>query len=276
MMTHHRTFTRRVSLASFWILALAFLVGLAGIVVAEEKDAKENSGWISLFNGKNLDGWKVKFAGHELGDNYKNTFRVENGVLKVCYDQYKQFDGKFGHLFYNGKFSHYLLRVEYRFVGEQTPGAPGWAFRNNGIMVHSQSPESMRKDQEFPVSIEVQLLGGDGKNARSTANLCTPGTHVVMDGKLITPHVTNSRSKTYHGDQWVTVTVEVRGNLFIKHIVEGETVLEYQKPQLDEGDADGRRLIKDGEKMLHEGYIALQAESHPTEFRKVEILPLEK
>ena len=276
MIMNYRTIRRGILTVSLWGLAWALFVGLAGTAVAEEKDAKETDGWIRLFNGKNLDGWKVKFAGHELGDNYKNTFRVENGVLKVSYDQYKQFDGKFGHLFYKDKFSHYLLRVEYRFVGEQTPGAPGWAFRNNGIMVHSQSPESMRKDQDFPVSIEVQLLGGDGKNARSTANLCTPGTHVVMDGKLITPHVTNSSSKTYHGDQWVTVTVEVRGNDIIKHIVEGETVLEYQKPQLDEGDADGKRFIKDGEKMLYEGYIALQAESHPTEFRKVELLPLKK
>jgi hypothetical protein len=134
----------------------------------------------------------------------------------------------------------------------------------------------MRKDQDFPVSIEVQLLGGNGKDERSTGNLCTPGTHVVMDGKLITPHVINSRSKTYHGDQWVTVTVEVRGNASIKHMVKGETVLEYQKPQLDENDADAKKLIKDGNKMLHEGYIALQAESHPTEFRKIEILPLQK
>lgn len=276
MMMNYRTNRRGISIVSLWGFAFALFVGLAGMVGAEEKSDKGSDKWISLFNGKNLDGWKIKISGHELGDNYKNTFRVEDGILKVCYDEYDKFDGKFGHIFYKDKFSHYILRVEYRFVGEQSPGGPGWAFRNNGIMVHSQSPESMRKDQDFPVSIEVQLLGGDGKNPRSTANLCTPGTHVVMDGKLITPHVTNSRSKTYHGDQWVIVTVEVRGNTSIKHIVEGETVLEYQKPQLDEGDADGKKLIKDGEKMLHEGYIALQAESHPTEFRKIELLPLKK
>jgi len=251
-------------------------MGMASMVGAEEKGNKGKSGWISLFNGKDLEGWKVKIAGHELNDNYKNTFRVENGILKVSYDQYDKFDGKFGHLFYKDKFSHYILRVEYRFVGDQTPGAPGWAFRNNGIMVHCQSPETMTKDQSFPVSIEVQLLGGDGKNERSTGNLCTPGTHVVMDGKLITPHVIGSRSKTYHGDQWVTITVEVRGNSTIKHIMNGETVLEYQKPQLDENDPDAKKLIKNGDKMLHEGYIALQAESHPTEFRKVEMLPLQE
>jgi hypothetical protein len=251
-------------------------MGLASMVGAEEKGKEGGDDWISLFNGKNLEGWKVKIAGHELNDNYKNTFRAEDGVLKVRYDQYDRFNGEFGHLFYKDKFSDYILRVEYRFVGEQTPGAPEWAFRNSGIMVHSQSPESMTKDQSFPVSIEVQLLGGDGKNERPTGNLCTPGTHVVMDGKLITRHCTNSRSKTYHGDQWVTVTVEVRGNSRIKHIVNGETVLEYEKPQLDENDADARKLIKDGDRMLREGYICLQAESHPVEFRKVEILRLKE
>lgn len=232
--------------------------------------------WISLFNGKNLDGWTVKIRGYEANDNFGNTFRVENGVLKVSYDQYSKFDGKFGHIFYKHPFSHYRLRVEYRFVGDQCPGGPPWAFRNSGAMIHSQAPESMRKDQDFPVSIEVQYLGGNGQDPRPTANVCSPGTHIVMDGKLITRHCTNSSSPTFHGDQWVTVEAEVHGNGTIKHIVNGQTVLEYEKPQLDESDADARKLIKDGNKMLSGGFIALQSESHPIEFRKVELLPLEE
>jgi hypothetical protein len=149
-------------------------------------------------------------------------------------------------------------------VGEQCPGGPGWAFRNNGIMAHGQSPESMKKDQDFPDSIEVQMLGGNGTDKRSTGNLCTPGTHVVMDGKLITQHCISSSSKTYHGDQWVTIELEVHGNEIIRHIINGEVVLEYERPQLDDGT------------LLSEGSISLQAESHPTEFRKVEILLLEE
>jgi hypothetical protein len=237
-------------------------------------DQAQPDRWISLFNGKDLDGWTVKIKGHEPGDNYGDTFRVEGGVLKVGYDQYADFGGKFGHIFYKDKFSHYVLRVEYRFVGDQCRGGPGWALRNSGAMIHSQSAASMGKDQNFPVSIEVQFLGGDGKADRPTGNLCTPGTHVVMGGQLITRHCTNSRSKTFHGDQWVTAEVEVRGNATIKHKVNGETVLEYEKPQLDDNDADARPLIEKGGKMLSEGYIALQAESHPVEFRKVELLPL--
>ena len=278
-MTRRQFLNRHLPLAMkqwqsvLWVLCLALTSTLCGCAV--EQDNASKSRWVSLFNGKDLEGWKVKITGHELNDNYGNTFRVKNGVLKVSYDQYDKFNGKFGHLFYKDKFSHYILRVEYRFVGDQTPGGPGWAFRNSGIMMHSQSPESMTKDQSFPVSVEVQLLGGNGRDERSTGNVCTPGTHIVMDGKLVTRHCIPSRSKTYHGDQWVTMEVEVHGNSIIKHIVNGESVLEYEKPQLDENDRGAQKLIKNGDKMLHEGYISLQAESHPVEFRRVEILLLE-
>jgi hypothetical protein len=231
--------------------------------------------WVPIFNGKDLEGWTPKITGYDLGDNFGRTFRVEDGLMKVAYDQYEKFDNRFGHIFYREKLSHYVIRVEYRFIGKQTPGGPGWAFRNSGIMLHGQAPGSMEKQQDFPVSIEVQLLGGDGTNKRSTANLCTPGTNVVMGGKLITQHCTESTSKTYHGDQWVTAEVEVRGNTSIKHFVEGEVVLAYTEPQLDESDASAKKLLKGGDKMLRDGYISLQAESHPVEFRKVELMKLE-
>lgn len=236
---------------------------------------EQNEQWRALFNGKNLDGWSVKITGYPLDENFGNTFRVEDGVLKVSYDQYQnQFHNRFGHIFYKEKFSHYRLRVEYRFTGEQCAGGPDWALRNSGVMVHSQSPESMTLGQEFPVSIEVQFLGGDGKNERHTGNLCTPGTNVVMHDSLETQHCIDSRSKTFHGEQWVTAEVEVRGNQSVKHFINGELVLEYEKPQLDESDAEARPFIKDGNLLLHEGYLALQAESHPIEFRKVEIMIL--
>lgn len=244
----------------------------ASCVGAAERAA---GAWIPLFNGKDLEGWTPKFRGSDYKVNYKSTFRVENGILRVVYDQYTRFGGEFGHLFYREPFSNYVVRVEYRFVGDQVPGGPSWAFRNSGIMIHSQAPETMEKDQEFPVSIEVQLLGGDGTHERTTANLCTPGTNVVMGGRLITQHCTDSTSKTYHGDQWVTVEVEVRGSRSIRHLVEGKVVLEYSEPQLDESDAYGKKLLQGGaSKMIESGYLCLQAESHPVEFRKVELRKL--
>ncbi len=235
--------------------------------------------WIQLFNGQDLTGWTPKIRHSPLGENYGQTFRVEDGVLKVVYDPefYPQFDERFGHLFYEQSFSHYRLRAEYRFVGQQVAGGPGWAIRNNGFMLHCQDPKSMRVEQDFPVSIEVQLLGGDGQNPRTTANLCTPGTNVVLNGKLFLPHCTSSKSKTYHGDQWVTVEIEVRGSRTIKHLMEGEVVLEYTEPQLDPRDADAKSLseARQGALLLEEGFISIQAESAPIEFRKIELLPLQ-
>jgi hypothetical protein len=243
---------------------------------AVEPNNSRETEWIPLFNGRNLDGWIPKIKGFPLGENHLDTFRVEDGILKVCYDKYSQFDGKFGHLFYKEKFSHYRLRVEYRFVGEQVKGGPGWAVRNSGVMFHCQPPETMRLDQNFPVSIEAQFLGGLGQGERPTLSVCTPGTNIVINGQLITQHCTRSRAKTYHGDQWVSAEIEVRGSGKVRHIVDGETVMEYEQCQLDPKDADGARLIKAGKLLIEEGWIALQAESHPIEFRKVEIKVLPK
>jgi len=257
------------------IVAIAVLSS-AFAVAADAQPKSEDGGWIQLFNGKNLDGWTPKIRYYDLGENFGDTFRVEDGLLKVRYDKYDKFGARFGHLFYNDKFSHYLQRVEYRFVGEQCPGGEGWALRNSGAMIHGESAESMGKDQDFPASIEVQLLGGNGRQKRSTANLCTPGTNVVMNGKLITQHCNDSSSETYHGDQWVTVEVEVHGSKLIKHIINGKTVIEYNEPQLDDRDAHARELIqKNSGKLLEEGTISLQSESHPIDFRKVELKRLD-
>jgi hypothetical protein len=260
----------------YTLIVLALCCGLTMPSGAAESAAGE-AGWESIFNGKNLDGWTPKIRYHELGENWNDTFRVEDGVMKVSYDQYGGvFKETFGHIFYKTPYSHYKFRMEYRFTGDQIDDGPGWAFRNSGIMLHGQDPATMDKDQDFPVSIEVQLLGGDGEKKRSTANLCTPGTNVVLNDKLFKPHCIVSRSKTYHGDQWVKVEVEVQGNEFIQHFVNGEAVFEYEKPQLDPRDESAKKVIKDGELMLSGGTISLQSESHPVEFRNIEILDLSK
>jgi Domain of Unknown Function (DUF1080) len=252
-------------------LTLALLV-LATSGFSSEPEKKE---WVQLFNGRDLEGWTPKINGFALGENFANTFRVEGGVLKVSYDGYDRFANRFGHLFYCQAFSHYVLAVEYRFVGAQAKEGPDWAFRNSGAMIHGQSAASMGKDQDFPISIEVQFLGGRGTGERSTANLCTPGTNVVMNGALVTDHCINSKSKTFHGDQWVRAEVEVHGDGVVRHRVDGEEVLSYEKPQIGGGAvANYDPAAKPDGKLLSEGTISLQAESHPVEFRKVELLNL--
>lgn len=222
-----------------------------------------------------MTGWVPKIRGYALGETYGNTFRVEDGLLKVRYDAYSDFNQQYGHLFYEKPFSNYKLRVEYRFKSEQAPQGEGWAWRNSGIMVHGQSPESMGQDQDFPISIEVQLLGGPKEGDRTTCNLCTPGTHVVMDGKLVEQHCISSSSDTYRGDQWVTAEVIVYADSLIQHVVNGDTVLSYTQPQVGGGVVnDYPEGIKEDGKKLTSGYISLQSESHPVDFRTVEIMEL--
>ena len=262
-------------------MRLACVVILVGIVAnqtpapAQQKpqDARQ---WIQLFNGRDLADWTIKFAKHDLGENVRNTFRVADGLLQVRYDQWPSFNGEFGHIFYKDPFSYYLLAAEYRFVGEQVTGAPAWAMRNNGLMLHSPHPRTMLKDQDFPIALEIQLLGGLGKGPRTTANLCTPGAHVVMNGQLHTPHCTNSSSSTYDGGQWVRVEVLVHGDELVRHIIDGKTVLEYSKPQIGGGGVSpvDPAVKVDGTPMT-DGYISLQAETAPVDFRKVELLNLE-
>ncbi len=258
-------------------IALMFALLLSGSPMAQKKakndpDKKE---WQQLFNGKDLKDWMPKITGYDLNDNFGNTFRVANGMMQVGYEKYDKFNDRFGHIFYKDKFSYYIIVVEYRFTGDQAPGGANWATRNSGIMLHCQDPKTMGKNQDFPISIEAQLLGGLSKGPRSTLNLCTPGTNVEMDGKLFTPHCINSKSKTYDGDQWVRAEVEVRGNESIKHIIDGQVVLSYEKPQIGGGNVSGHDpKVKEDGKMLSEGYISLQSESHPVEFRKVELLNL--
>ncbi len=232
--------------------------------------------WKSLFDGATLDGWLVKFSGSPLGENINDTFRVQDGVLRVDYSDWESFAGRFGHIFTEQAYSHYLLQFEYRFVGEQVANAGSgmaWANRNNGAMLHSQHPASMRLEQDFPVSIEAQLLGGLGDGERPTANLCTPATNVVLQDKLYRAHCTESVSKTYHGDQWVRAEFEVLGNERIRHFINGELVFEYEQPQYDPFSKDSAHLGKSAE-LIDRGHIAFQAESHPTEFRHIRILEL--
>ena len=234
---------------------------------------EEPENWISLFNGKDLADWNIKIKGFPLGENYNNTFRVEDGKLVVRYDEYDGFNSEFGHIFYKSAFSYYKLRVEYRVAGEQVSGGPEWAFKNSGIMFHTQDPATIADDQNFPVCIEAQFLGGGAEGDRPTMNLCTPGTNVVMNGELLTRHCTNSTSNTYRGEEWINVELVVLGNEVIHHLVGGDTVMTYSKPQIGGGNVPEGYPLPEGT-MISQGYIALQAESHPYEFRKVELLDL--
>ena len=238
---------------------------------SEGKNVENNKEWIQLFNGKDLDDWIVKINGEPLNSNLHNTFRVEDGILKVSYDGYDVFGESYGHIFYKKPFSNYKLRLQYRFVGEQVKDGQEWAKKNSGVMIHSQSPESMGLDQGFPVSLEVQLLGGVEEGVeRPTGNLCTPGMHVTINNELLTEHCINSSSDTFYGEEWIDLEVLVL-NDSISHFINGKKVISYTKPiyggeySMDES-MEGQPV--------KEGFISLQSESHPIEFRNIQLLEL--
>jgi len=247
------------------------------LAAAPSKSLVEEGDWLSLFDGESLSGWTPKIVGREAGDNYLDTFRVEDGAITVSYDNYTGWNGEFGHLFYDAPYSDYLLQLEYRFIGDQIAegSAMAWAWRNSGVMIHSESPDSMTLEQSFPVSLEAQLLGAPENERRTTGNLCTPGTHVEIHGELHTQHCVNALVDGIVGDDWVRVELEVRGNDVIRHFINGELAIEYRKPQLDSWGGDGKRLLDAGaEAAVSSGFIALQSESHPVQFRNIRLLPL--
>lgn len=254
------------------------LIVLLAVLLAQSAPAPSwrdvpASEWRTLFNGRDLSGWTVKLAHHEAGDNYAETFRVDNGAIAVRYDKYgSEFGARFGHLFFDEPFSHYVLALEYRIQGAQQPGGPSYARLNSGVMVHSQAPRTILKDQDWPISVEAQFLAGN----QTTMNVCTPGTDIFMKGALVKAHCTNSSSRRYVEDgAWVAVQVEVIGHERVRHYIDGHLVLEYETPMVGGGVATGfdPRHKVDGTP-LASGYIGLQAESQPVEFRNIRLLNL--
>jgi hypothetical protein len=228
--------------------------------------------WVSLFNGKDLDGWKPKIAGYPLGENFGNTVRVADKILSTRYNEYDSFNSRFGALYYDKKFTNYRLKVEYRFVGNLTPGAPSWGFRDGGIQYHCQSPATVGLNQPFPVCLEYNLLGGKETGERPTGEICASGIYVEMNGKRNTNYCTPPTVKrTFAGDQWVTAEIEVMDGK-ITHFVNGEQVLQFENPRFDSTHQEGKKFIIEGKDMVKDGYISLQSNSHPMDFRKIEIM----
>lgn len=249
------------------------MVPLLILLVACRSTEDRGAEWERLFNGSDIKDWIVKIHHHEAGVNFGNTFRAEAGVIKVRYDEYGDFNDQFGHLYYKTPFSRFHLRLEYRFTGELHQGAPSYTLLNSGVMFHSQDPRTMPKEQNWPISIEMQFLAGlDDGNPRPTGNMCSPGTEIVYEGTMYEGHCLNSTSKTYAKDAWVKAELIVLGNSLITHIIEGDTVLQYTQPTMGGGVVSGYdpSVWKPGT-ALTSGYIALQSEGQPIDFRNIEI-----
>lgn len=248
------------------------------VACSAPKKSEPKNDWIQLFNGHDINDWIVKVHHHDPGVNFGNTFRVEEGIIKISYDQYGDYNDQFAHLYYKTPFSHFHLKLEYHFTGELQKGAPDYTLLNSGVMFHSQDPREMLKEQNWPISIEMQFLAGLGDgNPRPTGNMCSPGTEIVYQGKMYGDHCLNSTSKTYGKDEWVRAELIVLGDSLITHVINGDTVLQYSKPTMGGGVVNGfDSAIWQPGKPLTSGYIALQSEGQPIDFRNIELKILEK
>ena len=255
--------------------ALVKLLFLAMFIVSCSNQHQKTTGieWIQLFNGRDLNGWIVKVHHHEPGVNFGNTFRVEEGMIKVRYDQYNDFNDQFAHLYYKEPFSHFHLKLEYRFTGTLQKGSPSYALLNSGVMFHSQDPRKMLKEQNWPISVEMQFLAQlDDGTPRTTGNMCSPGTEIFFNGKQYNDHCLNSSSKSFPKNEWVKAELIVLGDSLITHIINGDTVLQYSKPSMGGGVVEGYdKSIWQPGKPLTSGFIALQAEGQPIDFRNIEL-----
>lgn len=253
-------------------IKLILITFLLQSFIIENGFIKQDKKWVSLFNGKDLNNWKPKIAGYKLGENFGNTFRVENGILSIRYDAYDSFKNKFGALYYDKKFTNYRLRVEYRFVGKTTAGAPSWGFRDGGIQYHCQPPSTIGLLQSFPVCLEYNLLGGNGKDERPTGEICASGMYVEIDGKRNSSYCTQPNvKKTFHGDQWVIAEIDIHDGK-ITHFVNGEQIIQFENPRYDSANAIAKNFITGTNDLVKDGYISLQSNSHPMDFRKIEIM----
>jgi hypothetical protein len=258
-------------------LQIASLTLAVSLALPAPAAAPEGPEWHSLFNGKDLSGWTVKIARHPLGENHRDTFRVADGIIKVSYDKYGKFDEQFGHLYSNQAYSQYILRLEYKITGKAVADSPPWAKLNSGVMIHSQSPLTLELLQLWPASMEFQFLAAGSSAGKQTGNVCTPGTNLEMNGKLLTDHIIDSSAKMPAVDEWVSVEVEVHGNDEVIHRVNGAEVLRYQHPQLDPTEDSAQKLMAAGAPLqLTYGHIALQAESQEVWFRNIRIKQLAK
>jgi hypothetical protein len=248
--------------------------GILFLLLQHCTEKRQNSQRVmKLFNGADLNDWIVKIHHYDAGVNFGNTFRVEDGMIKVRYDDYGDFNDRFGHLYYKTPFSRYHLLVEYRFVGQLQPGAPDYTMLNSGVMFHSQDPRTMPREQNWPISVEMQFLAGlgDGK-PRPTGNMCSPGTDIEYNGKTYDGHCLDSSSKTYAPGEWVTAELIVLEDSLITHIINGDTVLQYTHPTMGGGVVNGYdTAIWQVGKPLKSGFIALQSEGQPIDFRRVEL-----
>ena len=199
----------------------------------------------SLFNGRDLTGWKPDVPAKDTDPNVRDSFIVRDGMLVSL--------GKpEGHLVTERTYRNYRLEVEYRF-----PGTPG----NCGVLVHASRPRALYR--MFPQSIEVQMMSGDA------------GDFWCIEENIEVPNM-EARRPRKEGQAWGGKEGDARR---ILNLTDGsEKPLGEWNTMVIEARGRGLRVWVNGDLVdegtnatADRGKIALQAEGTEVEFRRVAI-----
>ena len=251
-----------------YVLALDSLSFVPVGAAPSEPVRPNSSEWISLFNGKNLDGWTTFLSSEGRNRDPQGVFKAENGMLHILDVPNRGQRQAFGYLATNRSYGDYHLRFQYRW-GDKRFVPRDRAKRDSGVVYHIQG-----SDRVWPKSVELQVQEGDtgdfwllGGVTMETTVASTGGDpkryreggvpYTTRAGSYV--RVAKDRTRDSRSG-WNTVELIVRGDSAV-HIVNGEVVNR------------GEHLRSSG-KPLTAGRIAFQAEGAEVYYRNIELKPL--
>lgn len=235
---------------------------------------------VTLFNGKNLDGW-YKFVQNRGRDiDPKNVFTVQDGMIRISGEEW-------GGITSNEEFENYRLIVEFKWGGKTFAPRLENA-RDSGILLHSIG-EDGASDGIWMHSIECQLIeGGTGdfivvgdgsKNFSITSPVASvkQGSSYIFQpgGELAT--INGGRINWYGRDPGWKDVIDFRGSQDVEKpvgewnkvecVVEGDEITIY---------LNGKLVNHATQVKPSRGRIQIQSEGAEVFFRKVELRPLAK
>lgn len=225
-------------------------------------------GWISLFNGRNLDGWTTFLPSKGRNNDPQGVFKVENGMLHILDIPDRGQRQEFGYLATNRSYGDYRLRFQYRW-GDKRFAPRNNAKRDSGVMYHLSGG-----DRVWPRSVELQVQEGNtgdfwliGGTTLTTTVASTSGNpkryreggtpYTTRAGSFV--QVAKDRTRDSRNG-WNTVELIVQGDEAVQ-IVNGEVV-------------NRGKNLRRGNTPLTEGRIAFQAEGAEVYYRNIEMKPL--
>jgi hypothetical protein len=234
----------------------------------------EDEGWVSLFNGKNFDGWYTYLDASGKNKDPKGVFKVENDMIHI--EDFPKADGNAdnGYLATNQAFSNVRIHVEYKWGPKRFSEKK----RNSGLLYLAVGADTI-----YPTSIECQIEETDVgdmwlvNGAAATAFFIAPTVPIFDDdmgtGTLVRSNLGQSNRVLKSGDfedrdDWNTVEVIIDGDRSTQ-LVNGRIVNRANDIRQPDPNNPAHMIP------LKSGKILLEAEDgNEIWFRNVKVKPL--